>query len=81
MKSSMCNHECDRGNCPFVTDPYNVNRQVCVKCGHEYSFRKYGFNNFLLVAALVICILLVISNHRQTTNSQPETQSTVQGWK
>ena len=76
MKSTICNHECDRGNCPFMNDPYDANRQVCVKCGHEYYFRRNGFSNFLLVAALVVSILLMI-NRSETTDSQPDTQPAV----
>ncbi|MGH8001930.1 MAG: hypothetical protein ACREPR_21505 [Brasilonema sp.] len=85
MKSSICNNECDQGNCPFMSDPYNPNRQVCVKCGQDYFFRRNGFSNFFVIAALIVCLLLVIkvvmSNHSQSTNSQPETQADVQSWK
>jgi len=76
MTSSICNHECDRGNCPFISDPYNVNRQVCVKCGREYYFRRNVFSTFLLIAALGVSILLMI-NRSETTNTQPDTQPIV----
>ncbi|MBW4633508.1 MAG: hypothetical protein KME30_16910 [Iphinoe sp. HA4291-MV1] len=85
MKSSICNNECDRDNCPFMSDPYNPNRQVCVKCGQDYFFRRNGFSNFFVIVALVVCLLQVIkvvmSNHRQTIEFQPETQTDVQSWK
>ncbi len=81
----ICNNECDRDNCPFRSDPYNPNRQVCVKCGRDYFFRRNGFSNFFVIATLVVCLLLVMkgvmSNHRQTTDSQPEMQTTVQSRK
>ncbi|NJM71652.1 MAG: hypothetical protein HC862_16390 [Scytonema sp. RU_4_4] len=85
MKSPICNNECDSDNCPFMSDPYNPNRQVCVKCGQEYFFRRNSFSKFFVITALVVCLLLVIqavmSNHRQTINSQPETQADVHSCK
>jgi uncharacterized protein (DUF983 family) len=68
-----------------MSDPYNPNRQVCVKCGQDYFFRRNGFSNFFVIVALVVCLLQVIkvvmSNHRQTIEFQPETQTDVQSWK
>lgn len=80
----ICNNECDQGNCPFRSDPYNPNRQVCVKCGQDYFFRRNGFSNFFVIAALVVCLLLVIkvvSNHRQTIGSQQQMQTPIQSRK
>ena len=80
MRSSICNHECDRGNCPFMSDPYDANRQVCVKCGQEYYFRRNGFRNFLLFAALIACIIVMI-NRPETPDSQSDVQPVVGGIK
>lgn len=80
----ICNNECERDNCPFRSDPYNPNRQVCVKCGQDYFFRPNGFSNFFVIAALVVCLLLaikVVSNHRQTIDSQQQMQTRVQSRK
>ncbi|BAY47854.1 hypothetical protein SAMD00079811_54730 [Scytonema sp. HK-05] len=80
----ICNNECEHDNCPFRSDPYNPNRQVCVKCGQDYFFRRNGFSNFFVIAALVVCLLLVmkvVSNHRQTIDSQQQMQTPVQSTK
>lgn len=69
MKNNSCNHECEYGNCPFMTDPYDSDRQVCVKCGSDYSFRRYGWNHILFFAALIAAILMVIRNPEK---SEPE---------
>ncbi|ARV59975.1 hypothetical protein BZZ01_16305 [Nostocales cyanobacterium HT-58-2] len=80
----ICNNECTRDNCPFMTDPYNPNRRVCVKCGQDYFFRRNGLSNFFVMAGLLVCILLImralISNSPQTTDSEPEMPATVQSW-
>jgi uncharacterized protein (DUF983 family) len=85
MKSPICNNECTHDNCPFMSDPYNPNRQVCVKCGQDYFFRRNGFSNFLVIAAVLVCLMLVIqavmSNHRQTIDSQFEIETPVQTMK
>lgn len=75
MNSHNCNdRECNQGNCPFMTDPFDSYRQVCVKCGKDYSFRKYRFNTFLLLGMLIACILLLTNNRFQPTQSQSESQ-------
>ena len=79
MNSPNCdNHECDRGYCPFMTDPLDAYRQVCVKCGQDYSFRKYRLNTFLLLGALIGCIILLVNNHSQITEPQREIQPVAQ---
>lgn len=82
----ISNNDCDRDHCPFRSDPYNPNRQVCVKCGQDYFFRRnsFSFSNFFVIAGLVVFLLLVIkvvSNHRQTINSQHQMQNTTQSRK
>lgn len=71
MNNNSCNHECEYGNCPFMTDPYDSDRQVCVKCGSDYSFRRFGWNNILFFAALIAAILMVIKKPEQPEPKQP----------
>ena len=72
MNSPNCdNRECDQGHCPFMTDPFDAYRQVCVKCGRDYSFRKYRFNTFLLLGVLITAIFLLANNYWQKTETQP----------
>ena len=69
MNNNSCNHECEYGNCPFMTDPYDSDRQVCVKCGSDYSFRRYRWNQILFFAALIAFILILTKNPEK---SEPE---------
>ncbi|NJL09552.1 MAG: hypothetical protein HC908_03145 [Calothrix sp. SM1_7_51] len=71
-QSTICNHECNSSNCPFMTDPDNRDRQVCLKCEREYSFRRGGFGNLLLAAVLVITILMINNNNPKATEVRPK---------
>ncbi len=58
MNQLNCDKDCDR--CPFVTDPYDPQRYVCVKCGKEYSFRSVDAITAAVVAVGILFILLLL---------------------
>ena len=80
MDSSTCNHECNSGFCPFMADPYNTNRQVCLKCGHEHSFQPRR-SSFWLIVALLASLFLMLSNNPKTEESTPTTQTGINSLK
>jgi len=71
VKSPNCNHECDHGNCPFMTHPYDADRQVCVKCGHEYTFDRKNWFSSLLFAALMTYIIVVFGDGKTPSDTNP----------
>ena len=73
MSSINCNYECNQSRCPFRTDPFDSSREVCLKCGKEYSFRRGRFSIFLMIW-VIAAILLLMNNPDPETESQPETQ-------
>jgi hypothetical protein len=76
MDSSTCNHECNSGFCPFMADPYNTDRQVCLKCGHEHSFKPRGGNLWLIVA-LLASLFLMLNNSPKTPESTPKNEAAI----
>lgn len=68
MNSKNCS-DCNQGNCPFRTDPYDESREVCVKCGKDYSFRRSNYWFFMILWAILG--LLLFAN---TPESKPEFQ-------
>ena len=78
MNSNYCNDKCNQSSCPFRTDPFDSYREVCVKCGKDYSFRRYRFSTFFILWALIGCIFLLTNNNFQVTESQPITQPLLQ---
>lgn len=72
MASPICNHECNSGNCPFMADPHDNDRQVCLKCGQEYSFHRRSAGNLLLAIALLLSILMITRNNPKTTEFPPK---------
>ncbi len=73
MSSNYCNYECDQSNCPFKTDPLDRYREVCVKCGKEYSFRR-GRAPVFLIICLISAILILMDTSKPQTDNQPKTQ-------
>ncbi|NJN11703.1 MAG: hypothetical protein HC836_30915 [Richelia sp. RM2_1_2] len=67
--SSSNYDDCNRGNCPFKTDPFDEYREVCVKCGKTYSFRRNNYWLFMILWAILG--LLLFSNKPE---SRPEFQ-------
>lgn len=63
LKNQNCAHECAQGHCPFVNDPQNPRRYVCLKCGLERSLDKYDNENppvlALVFTAVIIFMLLL----------------------
>lgn len=57
MLSKNCN-DCN-GNCPFKTDPFDEYREVCVKCGKDYSFRRGNLLLFIILWAILGLFLFV----------------------
>ncbi len=48
-----CSSDCDRGNCPFVSDPQRSTRYVCLKCGLERDI-----NSGLQIDPIILLILI-----------------------
>jgi ssDNA-binding Zn-finger/Zn-ribbon topoisomerase 1 len=49
-----------QGVCPFVRDPRDVNRYVCLKCGLERRIdRASGFDFILLFITTVVIIIVL----------------------
>jgi hypothetical protein len=67
-----CSSDCDRGTCPFVSDPNSPNRYVCLKCGLERdisdSIRPDPF--FLFLLTLLLGTVLIMS--QRSPASQPD---------
>ncbi len=53
-----CSSDCDRGSCPFVSDPRQPTRYVCLKCGLERDIND-GFQISHLFLLLLISPLLI----------------------
>lgn len=74
MISKNCDRECNQSNCPFRTDPFDRYREVCVKCGQDYSFRRNGFLPFLILWAIA-GVLLLTNDPSPKNESQLEPES------
>lgn len=69
-----CDRDCH--NCPFLVDPYDPDRHVCIKCGREYSFRRGNLIHPLgLIVLTIIVVVLLEQMPKDSQNSHPTTQS------
>lgn len=60
MKSTNCSQDCNQGVCPFVQDPHDENRYVCLKCGLERSLERFSFGDFLVMFVTTFFIVLML---------------------
>lgn len=56
-----CSQNCEyHGHCPFIQDPHNSNRYICLRCGTERQVSQFssvgGFFDFLLLIAFAVLI-------------------------
>jgi hypothetical protein len=69
-----CQQDCY--NCPFVIDPNDSQRYVCIKCGKEYSFRRFdALSLLMLVLAALLIMVLFSSRSPDRSRQQPTTHN------
>jgi hypothetical protein len=63
MNHPNCGQDCI--NCPFLPDPYDPNRYVCIKCKREYRFNSFtsgsGWGALLLFLTIAILMALALT--------------------
>lgn len=78
MSHTNCDQDCEL--CPFVVDPHNPQRHVCVKCGHSYTFEPV--NAISVITIIVLAVLITFGLHtearqkRQPESLQPSSATT-----
>lgn len=61
MSRKTCLTDCSQNYCPFVQDPKNPRRYVCLKCGLERSLdRDYREDEGDRPSAAILALLSVI---------------------
>ncbi|MDJ1177551.1 hypothetical protein PJF56_01615 [Roseofilum sp. BLCC_M91] len=67
MSGKTCLTDCSQNYCPFVQDPKNPRRYVCLKCGlersldrRERSYHSDGDRSSALILAFMTVIVLLI---------------------
>jgi hypothetical protein len=71
MSHTNCNKDCEL--CPFVVDPNNPQRQVCVKCGHSYTFEP--INAISVIAIIVLAILITFGLHKESHQNHQDVKT------
>ena len=66
MKSYPVHRHCQHDDqecqgCPFMMDPNDPQRYVCIKCGRDYSFRRADEATlFILIFVATFLVLLLL---------------------
>ena len=91
MTNPKCNDSQTRSedcfNCPFLPDPYNPDRLVCVKCGKDYTFNRLnsgnGFGSVLLLVLFAILMVIALNSDaaRRLPQNRPLPQRGTPEWR
>lgn len=73
--SSNNSHDCDRIDCIFKSDPFDQYREVCIKCGKSYSFRKNRFGWFFIIMWIIAGLLMLGNEPESKPEFEQETES------
>ncbi|MDJ1174512.1 hypothetical protein [Roseofilum capinflatum] len=68
MSCKTCLTDCSQNHCPFVQDPKNPRRYVCLKCGLERSLDRRershpsdgDRSSALIIAFMTVIVLLIL---------------------